>query len=447
MLAVDPGLGKTVMTLNAIDTHIVCGESHPFLILAPLRVARTTWKDELHRWKHLSHLDISTIVGSPQERQRALNRDVPIYTCNYENLVWLTEKLRGRWKFQNIIADEATKLKAHRAHWQRTKSGEVLHCTGGVRTSVLARLAFKKIKRFWELTGSLGSNSLLQIWPLIWYLDAGERLGKSYSAFKDRWFKTGYNGFDIEALPYAEPEIRERIRDLVFTLLAKDYLDLGDEIVNTVYVDLPDTAKKHYKEMEKDFYTRVKNREIEAFTAATKSGKLRQLANGAIYYDHSLNWEPVHNAKIEALESLIEEMNGMPLLVVYFFKSDLARLKKAFPRGRAFTTDEKTETAFKQGEIPILFIHPDSAGHGIDKFQYVTNAIVFFSLDWNSELRTQVIGRIGKVRQYQAGFKRPVFIYNLVCRNTIDEDILARIEDKLSVEEALKRGLARVGIN
>ncbi len=446
MIAVDMGLGKTTMTLNAIDALVRCGESHPFLILAPLRVARTTWKDELSKWEHLSHLNISPIVGTEKERLAALKKDVPIYTCNYENLIWLTQQLEGKWKFRNIVVDEATKLKAHRAHYRRTSKGEALCCTGGARTTALARIAFKKVQRFWELTGSLGSNSLLQIWPLIWYLDGGERLGKSYTSFQDRWFKVGYNGFDIEPLPHAEGEIREKIKDLVFTLLAKDYLELGEEIYTNIYVDLPANARIHYDEMEKEFYTQVKNKEIEAFTAATKSSKMQQIGNGAIYHDRKGNWEPIHKAKIEALESIVEEANGMPLIVVYKYVSDLERLKKAFPEGKALNDNVQVEQQFKRGEIQILFVHPASAGHGIDSFQNVTNILVFFSLDWDAELRSQVVARIGAVRQFQAGFQRPVFIYQIVARDTIDCDILERIDKKLTMEETLKRGLARVGL-
>jgi SNF2 family DNA or RNA helicase len=174
--------------------------------------------------------------------------------------------------------------------------------------------------------------------------------------------------------------------------------------------------------------------------------KVHQIANGAIYYGEDGEWEPLHDAKLEALADIIEEAAGMPVIVAYTFKSDLIRLKKAFPQGRAFDTKPKTEAAFKAGEIPILFIHPASGGHGVDGFQNVTNIIVFFSVDWNYEYHAQLIARAGAVRQLQAGFKRPVFIHQIIAKDTVDEDILNRLESKMTIENALKRGLAKRGL-
>lgn len=443
---VDMGLGKTIMILNAIDVLIRLGETAPTLVMAPKRVAQSTWGDEVKKWDHLSYLKVVPILGTPKERIAALNTRADIYCVNYENLPWLVEHLDGEWPFKTMVADESTKLKSHRAHYRATKNGPSLVCSGGARTTAIARLAFKKTKRFWNLTGTPAPNGLLDLWGSYWFIDAGERLGKSYTAFEQKWFRTGFNGYSIEPLPNAEVEIREAIRDVTFALRAEDYLELGEEIVNTIYVDLPDKARRLYDEMEKEFYIQIEAGEVEAFNAAAKSAKCHQIANGAVYYEDKGEWEYIHDAKIEALQDIIEEAAGMPVVVVYNFRSDLVRLKKAFPKGKALNDSSKVEQDFKDGKLPILFLHPASAGHGIDGFQNVTNIMAFFSLDWNYELHAQVIARIGKVRQFQAGLDRPVFLHLLAARGTVDEVILKRLETKCSTEEALKFGLARRGL-
>lgn len=443
-LHVDMGLGKSVMVLNAIDDLRLCGETGPVLILAPLRVARSTWIDEAKKWNHLTYLKIVPIVGDQEQRAEALNTKAHIYTCNYENLPWLVETLKGEWPFSMVIADESSKLKSNRVHTRLNEKGKrVLYRGGGKRTSALATVAFKHVKRFVNLTGTPAPNSLADLWGQHWYIDMGKSLGRSHTSFMERWYRLGRNGFTYEPLYNSDSEIRNAISSATFTLRAEDYLALGEEIVNTIFVDLPDSARKHYKEMEKKLFTVIQAGDVEAFSAGTKSMKCHQMANGAIYHDENGSWEELHTAKLEALQDVIEEAEGMPVIVCYKFKSDLARLKKAFPNGKALDTDKKTEDNFKQGLIPILFVHPDSAGHGIDFMQHVTNIICFFSLDWNAETREQVIARIGKVRQFQAGYDRPVFIHQIVARGTVDEDILRRIESKLSVQDALKEGLAR----
>lgn len=444
---VDMGCGKTIMVLNAIDALILSGESKPTLILAPKRVATSTWSDEVKKWNHLSHLEVSTIVGDATQRKIALRRDAPIYTCNYENVPWLMEQLKGKWPFGTVVADESTKLKSHRAHYRKTKKGNLaLVCNGGARTNAIAPVAFKHTERWINLTGTFAPNGLEHIWGQLWFIDQGRRLGTTYSAFLERWFKVGFNGYGLEALPHAEEEIRHKISDVTFTLRAEDYLDLPDEIVNTIFVQLPPAAFDLYKKMEKEMFIQIEAGDVEAFTAASKSGKCQQIANGAVYYDRNGNWEHIHDAKIEALQSVIEEANGMPIIVVYKFKSDLVRLEKAFPKGKKLDQNPKTKEAFEKGKIPVLFLHPGSAGHGIDGLQKATNILCFYSLDWNVEERMQTIARIGKVRQMQAGFNRPTYVHQLAAADTVDEDIIARVEERLTVEEALKRGLARRGL-
>jgi SNF2 family DNA or RNA helicase len=245
--------------------------------------------------------------------------------------------------------------------------------------------------------------------------------------------------------PGADAEIHALVRDLCLAIRAKDWFDIREPIYIPVRVELPPAARRHYREMERDLFTQIEGHEIEAFAAAAKSQKLLQIANGAAYLDPDVAndddpraraFKVVHDAKIEALQSIVEEAEGMPVLVVYNFKSDLARLLKAFPEGRALKS-EKDEDDFKAGLIPQLFVHPKSAGHGIDGFQYATNIIAFFGENWDMELRQQVIERIGPARQMQAGFDREVRVYDIIAESTIDEDVLLRHESKRSVQELL----------
>ena len=443
---VDMGLGKTVMTLLAIKKLLMADMINKVLIVAPKRVAVDVWADEVEKWDVLEGLEISTIVGDERARIHAATRDVPIYTINYENIDWLVAFLKQsklKWQFDMVVADESTRLKAHRSHFRRVKSGKVvLYKTGGVRTNALAANAFTNVKRWVNLTGTFCPNGLDQVWPQMWFVDGGKRLGRIYTDFIERWFRIGWSGYGTVPHDHSMGEIMARIKDITFTLRAEDYLDLPEEVVNTIYIDLPPEVMSKYKAMEKEMFVELDSRHIEVFTEGSKLGKCQQMANGAIYYDKEGNWSALHDVKIEALKSVVEEAGGMPILVAYKYKSDLARLQKAFPKGRAFDKKAQTKKDFIAGKIPLLFLHPASAGHGVDGLQEVTSIICFFSLDWNVEERLQAIGRIGRVRQVQSGHNRTVFVHQIVAAATVDELILRSVTEGLSLEEALKQGFA-----
>ena len=457
-LFVEPGCGKTSITADAIDLLIMAGFSDQILIIAPLRVARSTWKDEFAKWDHLCHHEVSCMVGTAEERLEALNAKSQIKTINFENLPWLhdTLKLQGKkWPFRVIVIDESSRLKSLRTSWQTSKTGKkFLRVAEGLRVKDTLKESWNPEvvaeTYVWLLTGSPCADRISDLWPQMFFIDGGKALGKTFSDFDMRWWRTGYNRWDKQIVPHAEEEIQKLIEPHVFTIRAEDYMQLGEEIETNIYVDLPDAVREQYDEFERESFIELRvaeeDIEIEAFTAATSQLKLRQIANGSLYIDKDKNVEELHDAKIQVLESIAEESGSMPLLVVYHFKSDLAKLKKAFPKGRAFDTKKTTEDAFKAGKIPMLFVHPQGAGHGIDSLQHVTNKIVFYSLDWSNENRMQVIARIGKVRQAQAGYKRPCFIFNIVARDTVDEIILDRVAGKLSVEQSVKHYLARRGI-
>lgn len=437
------GLGKTATVLGALNNLSLVEDPFPVLIVAPLRVARKTWREEVAKWDDFKGLRVSQIVGTPAERKAALLRPAEIYTINYENLPWLREALAGRQMFRTIVPDESSKLKNFRGSIQaHHKTGKrFLRCDKGVNTKALAHLGFKA-DRFVELTGTPAPNGLQNLWAQLWFLDGGKRLGRTFEDFESRWFRPHPSGYGLVPMRHAQAEIQDRIRDICLTIDPKDWFGLEAPISRVVRVELPPKARQAYEKMERDLFLQVGDTEIEAFNAASKTIKCLQLANGAIYTDEDGNWADFHDAKIQALEDIIEEAGGMPVLVAYHFVSDLARLKKAFPKGRALVT-EKDEDDFKAGKIPVLFAHPQSAGHGIDGFQKVTNIIAFFGHWWDLETRQQIIERIGPVRQMQSGMDRPVFIYDIVAEGTIDELVIERHETKREVQDILLAALNR----
>lgn len=423
------GMGKTSSSLLALDT-LSMSSSHPSLVLAPLRVARDVWPNEARKWKQFSHLRISPIVGTEKEREAALKRDVPIFTTNYENLEWLVERFGHKWPFRQVVADESTKLKSFRLR------------QGGKRAAALGKIAHKKIERFIQLTGTPSPNGLADLWGQIWFLDEGERLGRTFSGFTQRWFRAlpGKGDFQqLRAMPHAQDEIQERLRDICLTLDPKDWFDLREPIHNVVRVELPAKARKIYADMEKQMFAELEEEgaTLEAFGAAARTIKCLQLANGAAYTDAQAGkYVEVHDAKLDALSSIVEESGGMPILVAYHFKPDLARLQRAFPRGVNIATQEGM-AAFKAGRAPLGFGHPASIGHGVDGLQDVTNQCVFFGHWWNMEERMQFIERIGPVRQMQSGHNRAVTIHDIVSTDTVDELVLERHASKRDVQAIL----------
>ncbi len=431
------GMGKTVSTLNALDLLELI-EPGPTLVCAPLRVAQSTWPDEARKWAHLRNLDVTPIVGEVKARERALlgafNFSGSVFTINYENLPWLVDLLdrwKRPWPFRKIVADESTKLKGFRLR------------QGTQRARALGRVAHKHAAHFVELTGTPSPNGLQDLWGQAWYLDQGQRLGRTFDAFRQRWFRPSFDGYGIEPLPFAQDQIEDAMRDLCLSLDARDWFDLKAPIVNMIRVELPAKARGLYDAMEKEMFAQIGEHEVEAFSAAAKTMKCLQLANGAAYVgEDGTQWAEVHDVKLQALDEVIEEAAGMPVLVAYHFKSDLARLLKAFPKGRQLDKDPQTLRDWNAGKIPVLFAHPASAGHGLN-LQDGGNILVFFSVNWNLEEHQQIIERIGPTRQMQAGHDRPVFIHYILARDTVDEIVLARIETKREVQDLLLEALKR----
>ena len=715
------GGGKTVTTLTALEALSVVEDVYPVLVLAPLRVARSTWPDEVKKWPHLSHLRVSVITGTPKQRQAALDTPADIYTTNYDNLVWLREALGDAWPFITVVADECfvaetlvdtpsgpkridtietgdivethagprpvsfvhkrftnalnlvclklssgdqihvtaehpfftdlgwlparacggrrlygrnclsdlsdalpkkphdrapsgaeredavlrSKLphqgnfcktpgtsrasekydadaeqgadgllelweamvrrpsgekigsdegpdvasvsrrernryvpdgSAYRADnprgfflelcntvgrfWAglsvelqvgfcrseedgvfgggrpfapyKTRSGArckeeqevvvvgvesmpdrqrdgvvpvfnlevegaptyfaagrlVHNCTrlksfrlrqGGSRARALGQVAHTHVTRFIGLTGTPAPNGVKDLWGQVWFLDKGERLGRTFSAFSERWFRKGYDGYSLVPYDHTQEEVQERLKDICLTVRG---LPVDEPITTPLYIDLPPAARRAYDEMEEEMYTVIGAEGVEAANAAVRTQKCLQLANGALYTDEYGNWEAVHDAKLEALDSVIEEANGAPVLVAYNFKHDLARLRKRYPKGRVLDADPDTIKRWNRGEIELLFAHPASAGHGLNLADG-GNILAFYGVNWNLEEHMQIIERIGPMRQKQAGYDRPVLVYPILARDTVDDLVMDRLTSKKSVQEILLEALKR----
>lgn len=439
------GLGKTTAAMTAIDYLLMAGEiSGPTLVAAPKLVSTQVWPDEAAKWKQLRHVEVRPVAGSVTQRIDAMrDTNASIFTIGYENLPWLYEYLRVNkrpWPFQQIISDEATKLKGLRIN------------QGSTRAKALARVAHKHADRFIELTGTPSPNGLKDLWGQAWFLDHGVRLGTTYEAFKHRWFQRSFDGYSIDPLPHAFDEIQGLLSDLCLSVDIRDYVDIDEPLVHTLYVDLPPRARALYDQMEKEMFIELERHEIEAVNAAAKTMKCLQLANGAVYVEDERaedspdarrhRFVEVHDVKIQALDRVIEEAAGMPVLVAYHFKSDLERLRKAFPQGRVLDGRPGTIREWNEGLIPILFAHPKSAGHGLN-LQDGGNILVFFGHSWNLEEFLQIIERIGPTRQLQAGHDRPVYIYHIVARDTIEEIVMVRMDGKRSLQDLLLEAMKR----
>jgi len=432
-----PGMGKTSITMTFLDhLHNIVGEDAPTLVLAPLRVARDTWANEANKWQHLSDLEVVPIVGDAKQRAAALRRDAQVFTTNYENIVWLREHLkeqRRAWPFRTVVADESTKLKGFRLR------------QGGQRAQALAGVAHKDVQRWVNLTGTPASNGLEDLWGQTWFLDAGQRLGRTFSAFRERWFQPVVNGapndkskqfYQWRAAAHAEAEIHERLADLCLTLDPKDWFDLKDPIVNVVEVQLPPSAKIKYREMERELFTMVGTTEVEAFSAAAKYGKCLQMAAGAVFLEDGVTWVKVHDEKLDALQELVEATGEDPLLVSYHYTHELKRILERFPDALDLSKKDHMAAAMA-GRGKLWLGHPASMGHGVDGLQEHCNTVVFFAQDPNLEYHDQILERVGPMRQFQAGKNRPVFLHYLVAKGTIDELEMSRRQTKRSVQDAL----------
>lgn len=434
------GLGKTLTTLTALAILKAYGEigpDRPALVLAPLRVASTTWPDECRKWRHLG-LTCAAAVGDAKARAKAVFASgADIVTANYETLPWLVKTCGTDWPFACIVADEASRLKNFRLRG------------GGERARALASVAFRS-PRFIELTGTPAPNGLLDLWGQSFFLDRGKRLGASFSRFTSRFFRQvrcGSSAFAVRYEPHdgAADEIQRALSDLALSIRAEDYFPTDAPIVQDIRVDLPPAARKLYAQLESAFFADldalgIGEGEIDVANAAARSGKCLQVAAGAVYRDDG-SWQDVHDAKIDALRSCVEEAAGEPVLVAYHWKADAARLKKAFPEAVELDRNPATIRRWNAGEIPVLLAHPAAAGHGLN-LQDGGRRMVLFSPWWDLEQHQQILERIGPTRQMQSGHPRAVFVHRLVAADTLDSAVLDRLDGKASVQDALLQAVS-----
>jgi SNF2-related domain len=433
------GIGKTSAVLFALELMRLLGEiddRYPVLVAAPARVARDTWSDEVAKWAQFSHFTLVSLSGTPTERLQKLKQKAHIYTISYELLPWLVDYWLAKWPYRVVIADELERLKgfrekAHGTNLKSEKSG-----ASGKRAHAIGRIAHNLTDRWINLGGTPAPAGLKDLWGSTWFLDRGTRLGRTFTAFKDRWFRLRWSGVGIEPLPHAEKEIHEALKDICLTVDPKDYFDLKDPIINPIKVKLPPKAKALYEKLEREMFVKLDSgADINALTQAGLTNKCLQLANGALYTQHP-HWEEIHRAKIEALESVISESGGMPLFVQSSFISDKARILAAF-KGSVDLSTPKGLAVFKSGDSPLGVAHPDSMGHGIDGLHHITNQLVRFGHVWKFGPTTQMLERIGPMRQYQAGLDRAVFVHNIIAADTLDESVLEAHENHRTVQDAL----------
>ncbi len=424
------GLGKTASTLEAIRQIKAVRPSLTVLIIAPLRVAQSTWPDEVRKWDSFKDLRVSVICGSAKARRDALLADADIFTINYENIPWLVEELKGDWFFDLIVADESTRLKGLRAR------------QGTQRAKALAKVAFKS-EGFVELTGTPAPNGLLDLWGQMWFLDKGARLGKSFSAFQKEFFYPISRGggathwVEWKLQEGSDKRIKRRIEDVSITVNPEDYFDVAKNIFNDIVVELPREVMRQYRKFARELYLELEGgEEITASNAAVKTGRLLQMASGAVYAEDGEAYSVIHGAKIEALKSVIEEANGAPVLCAYSYRHEVDRIRKAFPQARLLDKNPQTIRDWNEGKVPLLLAHPASCGHGLN-LQDGGNILVFFSCTWSLELHDQIVERIGAVRQAQAGHDRPTFVHYLIARGTLDEAVKERLATKRDILDVL----------
>ncbi|HAT1420932.1 TPA: DEAD/DEAH box helicase, partial [Corynebacterium striatum] len=416
------GLGKTVITLTAIWNLLLDSfQARRVLIIAPLRVARDTWPAEAAKWDHLAGLTVAVAVGSKPQRVDALADEAMVTVINRENVPWLVRHLGNTWPFDTVVIDELSSFKNHRA--QRFKALATVR-------PLMSRIV--------GLTGTPAANGLMDLWAQFRLLDEGQRLGRFITYYRNRWFvpdrRNGQQIFTYKPAPGAEGEIYEAISDITLSMRTTDYLRLPELTVTTKLVDLDVKERKAYERLRDEMVLDLDGQVIDAANAAALSGKLLQLASGAIY-DEDGQPLVVHDRKLDALEDLVEAANGQPLLVAYWFKHDRERITERFPGARELKTSTDIK-AWNAREIPLALIHPASAGHGLN-LQQGGNLLVWFSLTWSLELYQQTNARL-----YRQGQDQPVTITHLAADHTLDEAVLAALDNKDMTQAALINAVA-----
>lgn len=408
-LFLDMGLGKTVITLSAVKQLIDNLEVFKVLVVAPLRVASTVWAEEIEKWDHLHGLRAVKVLGSQQQRMLALCQDADIYIINRENVDWLVSYKGRRWDFDMVVLDELSSFKSP--------------SSGRFRAM---RRALPYIRRLVGLTGTPAPNGLIDLWSQIYLLDKGERLGRTLGSFRTAFFTPGkHNGnvvYEWRLRPDTEDVIYRRISDLCISMRSIDYLTMPECNLIRMPVSLPKTALSALAAMEHDLIVTLDGEAVTAQSAAVLTGKLLQMANGAVY-DPEGGIHEIHDAKLDALADLVEQANGSPVLVYYSYKHDLQRILGRFPDARVLSTPQDVAD-WNEGKLQLMLAHPDSAGHGLN-LQKGGHIMVWFGLTWSLEKYQQANARL-----YRQGQTHPVTIYHLIAEGTMDERVMRILDGK-----------------
>lgn len=416
-LLLDMGLGKTSITLTAINDLLFDSfEIHKVLVVAPLRVARDTWSAEIEKWEHLKNLQYSVVVGPAQERLKALCTPADIYIINRENIQWLVEESGLTFDFDMAVIDELSSFKNHQS--KRFKAFMKVR---------------PKLKRIVGLTGTPASNGLMDLFAEFKLLDMGERLGRLIGQYRNAYFqpdkRNGMVVYSYKPLPVAEQRIYDKISDITISMKATDHLKMPELISAEYMVQLSENEKEKYDRLKKDLIFSTEDNEVTAANAASLSNKLSQMANGAVYSDDGETVH-IHDRKLDALEDIIESMNGRPLLVAYWFKHDLERIKKRFKIREIKSSEDISD--WNSGKIPVALIHPASAGHGLN-LQSGGSTLVWFGLTWSLELYQQTNARLWR----QGQTADTVVIQHIIAKSTIDEQIMKALKTKDTTQAAL----------
>ena len=439
-LFLDMGLGKTAITLTAVNDLIFNRfVVNRCLVIAPKKVAEDTWTREQSKWDHLSLLKIRPVLGSRNKRIRALNSPGNVFVINRENVSWLVDYYRNDWPFDMVVIDESSSFKSH-----QSKRFKALKNIRG------------HIRRMVELTGTPSPNGLTDLWAQLYLLDGGKRLGRTLTEYRNNYFSPSARNattiFSYAPRPGAAEKIQELIRDICISLSARDYLELPDRIDNIRYIKLDAKARQAYDEMERERILELPDMVLDAGSAAVLSGKLLQLANGAVYQtteyieDDKAREEKdvieIHDNKVEAFLELMEELNGKHALVFYNFQHDLSRLKRALSRTKLTVRELRTSrdiADWNEGSIEVLLAHPASVAYGLN-LQEGGSDVIWFGLNWSLELYQQANARL-----HRQGQKHTVYIHHLVVADSVDEDVIAALQKKGDCQAALLEALkARV---
>ena len=418
----DMGLGKTSITLTALNDLLFDSfDVHRVLVVTPLRVARNTWSSEIKKWEHLQDLQYSIVVGTEKERMTALEKRADIYIINRENVQWLVEKSGKKFDYDMVVVDELSSFKNHEAK--------------RFRAFMKVR---PKVKRIVGLTGTPSSNGLMDLFAEFKLLDMGERLGRFIGAYRANFFRPDkMNGpivYSYKPIPGAENMIYNRISDITISMKATDYLKMPELVSSRYEVQMDDAEKQKYEEFKKDLVLEIEDGEITAANAASLSGKLSQMANGAVYSD-DLTVMQIHDRKLDALEDIIEASNGKPVLVAYWFKHDLTRITEGLRKLNVIYQNLDSDESIRKWnakELQVGLIHPASAGHGLN-LQSGGSTMVWFGLTWSLELYQQTVARLWR----QGQTENTVVIQHIVTAGTIDERILKALEQKDNTQSAL----------